>query len=281
MPDVVPGYCGLAYIDGQETRCTDFNLNPQQEPLFYDHIIGLNDTIPSSDATKGAVDGTVNIQKTLFRPSTKLVTGGMAFPLTENNANILFPHAKDGSEVELEFAYYHGEGREFFNTRINTYNFNITAGDIANVTTEFMGINMESKSVDTKYTDSEKLITWDKVAVTINGSAAEGLQGIQFNVNNNLKAIYTAGSNAETDNELLAKEIRVGMQEVTGSVAVYGKEEDLFELRGPSTIGIDGAGISVDLNVIFKPLQLSGTLGAFISVIPFVGIDYALGEADG
>ncbi len=69
---VRPGYMGLASIDGSYIRCTSFSVNPSQEATFYDHVIGLKDTVPSNSATKGEDLGITyaNTQKRIWEKSS-------------------------------------------------------------------------------------------------------------------------------------------------------------------------------------------------------------------
>ena len=42
------GLMGYANIGGTIVRCSDFNVNQKQDPIFFDHVIGLRDSIPTS-----------------------------------------------------------------------------------------------------------------------------------------------------------------------------------------------------------------------------------------
>ncbi len=65
---VRPGYMGLAVVDGTQFRCTSFSVNPNQDVLFYNHVIGLKDTVPSDSATKGEDLSKINTQRRIWRP---------------------------------------------------------------------------------------------------------------------------------------------------------------------------------------------------------------------
>jgi hypothetical protein len=108
---------------------------------------------------------------------------------------------------------------------------------------------------------------------------AYGIQGIDFSINNNLKNIYTNAIGTEANN-LLPTDIRIGMQEVTGNLSVYNIPGNTFISSGTeeSIINVGAPGFNEQLHVVFKPQEISASLGPVITKVPFVGVDYALGE---
>jgi len=316
---ITSGFKGLAYIDYSEytdvdsevesstvsvpIRCTDFGVNLEQDVKFYEHTIGLRDTIPTNGAqTKGEqtdpVD--VNYQKYFFRPGVKIIRGSMGFPATIENLETVFYLAKTGQNFKLTFYYDCNIKREYTKCKINSFTFNATAGDIITVTLDIIGrFITESYNKHTDYTVIQKLITWDVVKPTIilnvlNSSGTvvhttltDPIKTMEFTVNNNCIPIYTSGGNSK--NSLFPLDIRVGMQEVTGSLSYYIKGTGINALSPnatTSTIKIymedpdalpDPFVFDHTLNVILKPIQRSGAIGAVISTLAFVGIDHALG----
>ena len=253
MSRVNTGYTGI--LEGPEglIRCTDFNVIRQQEVLFYDHVIGLVDTIPSGIETKGE-DTTINIQKTIERPGVKLVSGGLAFPVTEENSSAFFEEVKRGQWFDFTFDYSCGDGAfQFRDCRVNSYTFSATAGDIATVSVDIMGKDYKALSYLGNYQDAQKLMTWDKIKIEgVPGN--NGIVSFTFTVNNNLMPIYTAKENK--DKSLKPFDIRVGMQSVTGSVTVYKNNDEFeFDLSQPVQLKLTVPGFTTPINVVFKPSQ--------------------------
>ncbi|MFA7219546.1 MAG: phage tail tube protein [Synergistaceae bacterium] len=278
--NVKAGYMGIADIDGQKIRCTEFSVNPKQEPLFYDHIVGLRDSTPDVDGGvfQGKADiGALNAQKIIWRPGVKTFQGGMSFPLTDLSGASLFNYARTGSNFILSFQYDCNEiGRTYSFCKINSYTFSVSAGDICNVQVDIMAIECVEQIIESVYEEVEKLVTWDDVKLDALGTPASSFT---FTINNNCKPIYTAGVNEER--KLSPAKIRVGMQEITGSMTFYNKERDLSfmdSITDPTTISLAAGPLETELNVIFKPIEISGRSGPVLSTLAFVGVDHALGD---
>jgi len=276
MSNLCPGYTGLLFgPEESKIRCTDFGVIRQQPPLFYDHVIGLRDTIPVGMETKGE-GATINIQKTIERPGVKIISGGFSFPATELNCGVFFDKMKYGDYFDFAFIYSGADkGFKFIDCRVNTYSFSVTAGDIATISVDILGKDAEPYGRKSEYVVAEKMITWDKVQVANAPGGSSGVQGIDFSVNNNLIPIYTSNNNVSEN--LKVKEIRVGMQEMTGALTVYRKYDANFDLSSPTTMTLTCPGLATPLNVVFQPTQPASALGPIITKIPFTGIDKAFG----
>ena len=284
MADLKAGYIGIAQLEsGLKIRCIDFNVNPQQDALFYNHAIGLNDTVPTNSSTKGEVVGTIQTQRRIWRPSPIALSGGMSFPATEGNLQEMFDHMKYGTYFNLDFEYYCETQRKFTNCRLNSYNFSITAGDIINTTVDLQALDVEDNTGHIGNSDPEKLITWDKVEISISGDSGidnSYIQGLDINVNNNLTPIYTANPGTAMDN-LLPYDLRLGMQEVTGNLTLFlkeGREYIPTTLTDAIVISITAPSFTTDVNVVLRPRDLNGAIGPIVTSIPFVGVDKAFGE---
>jgi len=287
--DVNAGFLGYAIINGTTIRCTDFSVNPRQEVLFYDHVIGLRDSIPSGiNIFDGKDDvGNLNKQKILFRPGVKIYQGAISFPATETSMVAMFDLARTGDEFEMEFKHTCGISRHFYGCRVNTYSFSVASGDILNISADIMAIQGEDSSMVDLITNEEKLMTWDTITVKCSAITSDnsnkGISSVDFSVNNNCMPIYTAGANngAGGMQKLSPYVIRVGMQEVSGSINYYNKGGDLafVESDTPQTLEIHvGTSWSKVLNILVKPIERNSSLGPIMSALPFVGCGYALGE---
>ena len=284
MSILCPGYIGMASVGGKQIRCTDFSINPNQQLLFYDHIIGLNDTVPVGSETKGEEVGTIQPQKRIARPSPISIGGGFSFPAasrsSDNNFEDLFDHAKYGTYFDMGFQYHRGSGktsRRFINCRVNQFTFSINASDILNISVDVFAKDMTDTGQVSSYNTSEKLVTWDKVEVSTGSvSSNKGIYGIEFTINNNLQNIYTNDSY----DSFLPTDIRIGMQEVRGSLSVYDipQQDFLDSSTAPSKIEITTPGFTTEINVVFIPQQISAVMGPIITQVPFVGVGKAFGE---
>ena len=282
-----PGYMGLATINGLRIRCTSFTVNPNQDALFYDHVIGLKDTIPADSSTKGENLGPTyaNTQKRIWRPSPISIGGGISFPATDNNLRNIFLLARYANYFDLDFMYYCKNGttgqecRRFKDCRVNDFDFSVTSGDIVNVSMNVFAKNIEENVPFYHHTTPEKLITWDQSPVVVTSPSFVinhlHVNGINFKINNNVQNIYVA-RNISTTDSLLPWDLRVGMQEVTGSLNIYlesGYEFIPINLASPSVIQISFPGMTLSMSVVFKSNQIEGQVGPIITQLPFIGVD--------
>lgn len=295
---IKPGYKGLAEIGGTKVRCTSFTLNPTQDVLFYNHTIGLKDTSPFDSATKKEDIEKINTQRRIWRPSTVSIAGGISFPATEQNIEDLYQKARKATNnddlspnkyFDIDYNYYCGgsgiASRRFTDCRVNSFDFNAVAGDIVNITMDFMCRGVEESNFLPSYTKAEKLITWDKVKVTFGTMPFPFnsiIQNVNLKINNNLNAIYVVNDKSTPYPESLSPyDIRVGMQEVSGTVSVFlsqGEEFIPINLAEPTTMTIVLPTLTINTFIVFKTNQIEGITGPIVTQIPFVGVDKALGE---
>jgi hypothetical protein len=284
-----PGYLGLCEIDGLKVRVTDFTVNVRQEVQFYDHIIGLRDGTPSGLNTKGD-DAELNVQRHIWRPGTKIVAGGISFPATVDNLQKTFNLIRSGDDFTLKFNYACNDVERTFNfCKINSFSFSATAGETLQIQLDIMGRHIEEDTGSNLYDTPAQILTWDKIK--IDSISDDPVQSFNFTVNNNCIPIYTAGSNNpngdDDDSGLFPKEIRVGMQSVTGMIVYYVKGVPYVGLKADTgfekirvEIGRDCGDNDFDeeLCVIYRPIERSSSLGALLHPLPFVGVGKALGE---
>lgn len=286
------GYMGLCEINGLKIRVSSFNVNVKQEAEFYDHIIGLRDSFPKGLDTKGDIgpsnpdlSNKINPQKYLWRPGTKICSGSFSFPATVTNLNTVFDLARTGDDFNLRFNYAYNDVQRLFTfCKINSFSFVSSAGEVATLQVDVMGRGMEESTGSNQSTLAEKLLTWDQIKVTASRNT-NPIKLLNFTVNNSCIPIYTAGENLH--NELFPKKIRVGMQQVSGTIVFYIKGlgfEDLDKDTTSDTINItivDGCNndaFDETLCVIYKPIERAGSLKELLHTLPFVGVGSALGE---
>jgi hypothetical protein len=286
MANPAPGYKGKLNIDDIDVRCTSFGVNPTQTALFYDHVIGLRDTIPTDDSTKGVIDEAstdTNIQKRIWRPSVRSIAGGLSFPATENSLNKFFELGRYAQYFDFSFLYYCGSEdntREFEDCRVNNFDFSVNAGDIVQISVDVMGKKVTTTTSYSNYITPEKLITWDQCGVTVNNApfsvTPNLIQGVNFKINNNVQPIYVAGTPSINDDSLNPYDLRVGMQEVTGNLIIYleaGQEFIPISLTTPATITISIPGSNIEITAVFQTNSMEGVVGPVSTSLPFVGVD--------
>lgn len=273
------GYIGILSLNGKKIRCTSFSINPNQTSLFYNHVIGLNDTVPNGDGTKGEAVGIIQTQRRIWRPSTVSISGSISFPATKDNIKAIFDYAKYGNYFDITFNYYCKEGKTFKYCRINGFELSVQSGDIVNISLDIVCKDIGDSTVEMTYNDAEKLITWDKVSVTGSGFDSNGINGFSFKINNNAMPIYISQDPSSTDSTGLKPfDLRLGMQEVTGSIMVYLKAgEEFIDANGlvPITVTVDTW--STTINAVFQSNRMDGLVGPVMTELPFVGVDKAFG----
>lgn len=286
MSDIYPGFVGYAKIGDQKVRCNDFSVNVKQEALFYDHTIGLRDTIPTSIYTIKGDGGDkedteqYNYQKILWRPEVKLSQGGFTFPWTDLNMGLLWQEARGGKSFDMDFKYACGLARRFTNCKVNSYALKISNGDIVSSSLDIMAIHEESIDIENSilYAANEKIMTWDAVKIKIDDVDAPNLVSFDFTINNACMPIYTAGSNASDTNPLEAKEIRVGMQQLTGTMSSYEENSidylDFVDTSKTIKLDFDNGAFTIKITAIFRPIEQSAAVGPVIRTMAFTGVDY-------
>lgn len=276
-----PGFMGHASVAGwPQVRCTDFSVNVKQEPIFYDHTIGLRDSISTNIYDVKGDDDSHNPQKIFWRPGVKLAQGIFGFPWTTNNLGVLLNQAIYGDDFDMSFYYTCGIGRRFKNCKVNSYSLKLTNGDFVSSTVDIMTPHMEVDDVLnlTPVISTEKLVTWDSVVITGLPNAIAEVVSFDLTINNGVLPIYTAGQNNSGD-KLEPKELRVGMQMVSGSVSYYTYNNLVFmeNISTSTSVGITiGSYQTINLKLVFKPMEQSAATGAVIRTVPFVGVDKAI-----
>jgi len=277
------GFIGLCGIDGLKVRVTSFNVNVKQEVQFYDHIIGLRDSIPSGLLPKRD-DGSLNEQRTFWRPGVKICSGSISFPATVANLDKTFDLVKRGDDFTLTFSYSCDDvQRTFKYCKINSFVLTAVAGEMPSIQIDIMGRSMKESTGSHLWNGSQKLLTWDEIDIT--SISRNPVQMFTLTVKNNCLPIYTAGDNDSA--ELFPRKIRVGMQHVDGIIVYYikGKSyEDLDKNTGSESMKIkatdscESKTFNETLCVVYKPIERASNIGALLHTLPFVGVGKALGS---
>ena len=150
------------------------------------------------------------------------------------------------SDSEVTLYYYCGgtasNGRTFTGMLVNSLNFSCAAGDIAQFSLDILGSGVganngwiSSGSATPHFTTAEKLITWDKVGVTITSvgdsdfvlPANIAYSNFDFTIANNLETVYSLG---QTD--LFPFEIVPGLRELRVAFPSIIRQNQMVQMHG-------------------------------------------------
>lgn len=288
MGNVYPGYRGLADIAAVgQVRFADAGITARQEINAPDLIMGDWD----HDAY---VYGPIEVGGTISGPVTEtFVSGSGGGGLWDWGVK------RNGTcgtltDSDITLYYYCGgsdsRARTFSGMLVNSLNFSCAAGDIAQFSIDILGSSAGAwlSSDPPHFTDSEKLITWDKVGVSLTGGddnftppANIAFSNFDFTISNNLETVYSLGQP-----NLFPFEIVPGLRGITGSISVYNTPEadgvdtwDDYLASGTGTITFDIGGLSIDMKVRFHRIEPASSVGPIISSIGFTGVTHQTGSA--
>ena len=239
MANIHMGYMGHCMIDGIQYLITGSSLNPAQ-------VMEAPDVVQGYYMRKGWNYGKVEIG------------GNVTGPLHEYSEDLwplCFERNADGDHlasggIEVDVAYYKGEGLKFSHAYINSLEISATAGDVVQFTADFVGAKTDETADPTTAVDRlqsyeeatcSKLITWDRVAFEAVGITAtiKNIQSFTLTLNNNLERMYSIRSDYSTQ-DLYPIDVVAGMREISGSLSLYA-EGPIFVNGGAFAIAKFGA----------------------------------------
>ena len=272
MYTISSGFMGFAEIDGVKVRCTDMSVDLEQDALFYNHIYGLRDQIATGSGTKGeAAQGTINIGKKFMRPGVKIMKGSISFPVVEQGLSSIFKNAKEARIIPIKIIYDCENGYTIRECIIDNFSITCSGGEIISATISFTGRYYNTIGGNF-IMSTDKLITWDKLNISI-GGISQPIQSFNLSVVNSCVLIYTSGDN--TTNNLFPSDMRIGQQEVTGSISFFGEGSKIIPLSASTdikTITMSLPGVHETLTTILKPIQIKGGINYPVTTIAFIGV---------
>lgn len=97
--------------------------------------------------------------------------------------------ATDPLTIEMHFDV--GSAAVFQHMCGNTLNFNITNGELLDVTAGFIGAGFTRKSAGSPTYEEAAPFKWDQMSASFNGAAVVDIQDMTISINNNLEPRYT------------------------------------------------------------------------------------------
>ncbi|MFW5872065.1 MAG: phage tail tube protein [bacterium] len=286
---VHPGYRGLADIPGVgQVRFSDANMSAKQEVNAPDLVMG--------DWDRDAYNyGPIEVGGSISGPVTEtfVLGSGGGTGLWDWGVKRNSP-CGELNPADVTLYYYCGgseqRAREFIEMYVNSLNFSCSAGDVANFSIDTM-----SKSVGPwlstdppHYTDAEKLITWDKVYVSISPGDEDvtvpvniGYSNFDFTITNNLETVYSL-----SQSNLFPYEIVPGLRTISGSISVYDTPQfdgvisfDDYDAANIGTISFDIGGLSIEMKARFHRVEPASSTGNIVSTVGFTGVGHQTGSA--
>jgi hypothetical protein len=284
-------YSGSCTINDVQVWCRDISVDMGSKPTFYDHSVGLVESIRGIVKPGRTIPGT-RIQKKFFRYSPLLPKVSISGSLTLSNAVYLLNLARSGGALvqngvlagSVVRATLWDEGLTYVlnNAYISSFSFDIRAGDIASFSAEFVGTNFNrtESDVSVKAQQLDKFLTWDAVALEVTGTFGVGgasgaispsgfkdfssVSGFSLSVNNPIVPIYTANTP-----QMYPRELRIGMQDTTGNISCYGPNGFL---QGEGDIALFFNKVKrYTFHVVFEPpSDKASSSSAYISTTNFV-----------
>lgn len=267
------GYLGLVAIDGVgQVRFSDSNITARQTIDAPDIIMGDYD----HDAY---VYGKIEVGGTISGPVTETFgkAGGLWQWATERTGT-----CKELAERGATVYYYCERSRSFTGMKVNSVNFSCSAGEIAQFSVELMGKSAAPwGSSGVEFTTAEKLITWDKVSVSLGGFNGGELstvayQNFDFTLSNNCEPVYSL-----SQNDLFPYQIVEGLRTITGSVSVFNAPDvpgaldwDSYTAGTTGTLNFTVGDLSVDCKVQFHRTEPAASVGPVVSTVGFTGVTH-------
>lgn len=293
MANVYAGYRGLADIGGVgPVRFADASISAKQSIEAPDLIMGDWD----HDAY---VFGKIEVGGSISGPVTETFVSGSGGGLGIWGWGVKRYGTCGSLNAEDTTLYYYCGGsdyraRQFLNMYVNTVGFSCAAGDVAQFTLDILGSGVGPNngwinSDPPHFTTAEKLITWDRVTLSITPGANPeftpptniAYSNFDFSIGNNLQTVYSLGQP-----NLFPFEIVAGLRTITGSISVYntpqanGKDTWADYLASEvSTISFNIGGLSLDMKVRFHRVEPASSVGPIISIIGFTGVTHQTGTA--
>jgi hypothetical protein len=294
------GYRGIADINGALVRFSDASITARQEIEAPDLVSG--------DWDRDAYTyGKIEIGGSISGPVTETFLAGANNVIQWGCGRDDSGDACGGLDArDIHLYYYCNRDRLFENLFVNSLNFSVSAGEVAQFSIDVVGASIDTgtsgwgTSPPPHFTDAEKLLTWDKVNVTIVAGTGDPINNdlpgageladiafsnFEFTVNNNVETVYGLGQA-----NLLPFDIVPGIRQISGSLSVYNApnfngamtfEDYCADGVHTLTFGLNslctGGTATVSLKVRFHRVEPTLSTGVIISTVGFTGVTHQSG----
>ena len=285
-------YTGSCTVDGTSVFCSDMNFSVDSKPTFYEHTLGL---IESHTGIQGGAASLGGIQRKYYRYSPVAMKASISGPISESFLAKLFTCAHSGGTIPALGAegenvgtngidvslvmWDNGVKKILKSAYLQSLTIDFKAGDVASFSAEFVGKSVAyNGAASTTPADCDKLLTWDRCGISVNASfnidsvgnvtggegnsvgAFTNVSAFSLSFNNPIIPIYTSSG-------LLPFDLRIGMQQISGSISIYGTNS---YFQGAGTISVTAGSISHGFTVAFEPpADKAGASSLFISTTKF------------
>jgi len=264
-------YTGSCTLDNQVIMCSNMNATLDQKVIFFDHIVGLRDVLGVD--TKGPGGTGDNTQKRTYRYSPALARASISGPVPAENFQTILDKAIKGDEIELNLVFYkqNAPAIKIGKAIISGLTIDLKAGDVATFSLDITGAEYEESRSTSVIADCAKLVTWDQCIVEAT-PVENDISSFSITINNPPIPIYTNrwSPSSDASNGMMPQKIRIGMQEVTGTIGVYGSPSIAVPSKGTVTFNINGDGKT--LYAVFTQPKDDASTGPYMRTITFNGV---------
>lgn len=269
---VNPGFMGYASLGGSTVRFTDCSFAAKQEVNAPDLITGYFRRMAYNY-------GPVDISGTISGPvgTNFSGTGAIWDKATLRDSCGLM------TDDTFEIIYYCGIGYSFPSAKIQSITFSCAAGDVAQFSFDIIAAKAPIPATGTQNTTPEKLVTWDKVQLSVTGSDGntfddDAFSNFEVSFGNNVEAVYALNG---TGSDLFPFALVEGLSTITGSVAVYNLQSNMigatnfddYDTGALGVINFSIGGASMALNVKWHRVEPASSIGPFISTVGFTAVE--------
>lgn len=294
MANVHAGYRGILDLDGAGTylRFTDCSISAKQGVEIPDLVMGdwnHDNYAYGKIEVNGSISGLVDegFSNTIW--DWGYVRNSPCGLINPKSPHLYYYCDDSDTTKKRDIA--------FTDLFVNSLNFTVAAGDIANWSVDVIGRRASAfTNTDAPhFTDTKKLITWDKVGVSISASSDTptpcapvvlAYQNLEFTVANNVELVYAIVPSTDPDWGLFPYQAVPGIRTITGSLTGFDIDDqfagfdnwDAYQTQSPASglniITFSIGALTVKFAVRFHRIEPTIGVGPVTSTIAFSGVGY-------
>ena len=258
MANIRKVYLGSCHIAGEALACTNMTAGLELRPNFFDHVIGKLDTTGSSKGKGGSNE----IQKVFWRYAPGVAKISVSGVGTEGALSALLNAAYRCIPVNASCSFSKtGSGNSIAGGYISQLTIDCRAGENITFSVEVVGKELSSSGGGSALS-CRRLANWTSIQVA--SGVGNEYVGFSLTITNPIKPVFTSA------NGFLPDDIRIGMQEITGSVScttnnVLVGPEDSIHISSRSC-----GGFSQGFRCVFDGTKNTGDVGGiFVATTNF------------